>query len=132
MTDALIVEAALRTMRAVVMVTGGLVTLDALAVWFSPVERPPHRPRLNALAWGIAGLASSLIGAWLLWGGNNIIGADNPTSQQWPIAALWGAFATAFTIRAASRSHRPKRIVALSAGIAVSMFTVALLDAGLA
>lgn len=132
LSDLMILEAVLRTARALAMVTGGLVVLDALGVLIGEQERPPHQPRMNAAAWLIAGATAMCVAGWLLWSGYGVIGADAPMDRQWLLAVMWLGMATAFTIRAAYRSFRPWTIALLSVSLTIIMMVLALTDAVIA
>lgn len=129
MTDLVLIEALLRTGRAVALVTGLLVAVDAVGVLIGSSERPPHNPKANAGAWLVAGVSSAIAAAWALIGWYGVVGPSQPPPMQWPFVVLWWGTATAFTIRASYRAARPRMVVLAAVLIALFGLALAIMDA---
>lgn len=107
MAPDLILEAFLRSMRVLAVVTGILVVVDSLGVQFNYPERPPHRPRANAFAWLVIAGTATGANLYLLVKGYGWIGHDAPHAAKIAAALIPSALAVSFTARAVTRAHRP-------------------------
>lgn len=107
MTMLELLDALLRTMRVIACVTGALVVVDSTGILLNYPERPPHRPRANALAWFIIAAAISGVAAALLLERFGWIGPSSPTRAKVYLLTLWAGVSAGFTARAVTRAPRP-------------------------
>lgn len=105
--EALLLEALLRSVRMVALVTGALVAVDSAGILLSPHERPAHKPKWSALAWMILGVTFFASPAYLLADGAVWVGDDGPTDAKLAVIGIYFGATVGFTVRAMSRAHRP-------------------------
>ena len=130
-TAFILLEAAIRTARALVIVAGLLVALDGLRVSRSLVENPPHRAKLNALAWAIVGICGAIVAGSRLYTGYGTGQSVITPPVGLSTLLLWAGLATALVLRATIRAERPSCIWVSATLFGVLGLAFALLDAHL-
>lgn len=109
--DWLLVSALIRAVRVLAVVTAVMVVIDSCGILLSVGERPPHRPRANALAWLVAAGAIASAGFYLLSHRYVFVTAADPLEAQIVTGAMWVLLSVAFTLRAITRAYRPGLVV---------------------
>jgi len=121
-------DALRRTMLVVAAASGVLVGIDSIAILMSYPERPPHRPRANALSWLIASAAVTCAGGYILFNRIDWIGAEAPIDAKAALVVLYAGLAAAFTSRAVTRAPRPWLTVSAALLMSAAGTFFALLD----
>ena len=119
-----LIEALFRGLRAVTLITGILVAIDAIGVMFKPVEHPPHKPKWNAAAWLLISLAAAFTTGYLTAGQIGLMTPEATSTERTVPLMLYIGLIGAFTVRAVIRAVKPwwtvLSVVCMSAA-AVSM-----------
>ena len=105
--DPLFIEALIRAARMIAAITGTLVVIDSLGIIIRPMETPPHRPKMSALAWLIGGLTVTIAVGFLFDGNNGYVDETDSTSSQVAIFGLYVGLTAMFVTRALTRAKRP-------------------------
>lgn len=130
LTELIVMEAFLRSMRLVACVTGALVVVDSIGVLARHPERPPHHPRANATAWLIAGSVTTLVAGFLLATQTGWVGGAAPQHGKIAITVLWAGLSLSFTARAVTRAHRPRLVILSVILMGIFALLLALADPG--
>lgn len=124
--DFTLVELCIRAARVVAIITGLLVVIDAAGILLSAKERPAHRPSWSATSWLLIGLTVAFAGSYLVSHDSGLVNVTDPVSQQLAVLSLWIGMAAGFTIRAASRAHRPHLVLISAIGMSLAGVSFAL------
>jgi len=128
LTDPILLEAFLRVIRVLTLVTGSLVLIDSIGIILLPTENPPHKPKWAAISWCIVAGTSATTAAFLLLQGAVLVSELSPFGQRMSVFMMYGGLTVGFTLRAVSRAHRPLFTILAVLGMSVAMVVFSIWD----